>query len=96
MLKMADAPRVGEVSNLPCPVCSAPRPTRILSVPTIADSALAASIKGYPYASHRFHEKQLQGIRRTDPKGHPIIESRRHEREVIARSRDTATPLARE
>ena len=57
-----------------------------------ATAAIAAGNK-YPYHSYRF--SNLPGAR-NDANGHSIVESAQHEREIIAASRDTATPLARE
>lgn len=68
-----------------CPQCGGLSLRRILSVPQIPTAALAAARK-YPYASYRWANADLGGGCRESAEGHPIIESARHEREIMART----------
>lgn len=81
ILPITQAPPIGELAR--CPGCDAHTLARIVSVPVIADASLRASIAGYPYVSQR--HRGLPGCRETGA-GNPIIESPRHEREVMART----------
>jgi predicted nucleic acid-binding Zn ribbon protein len=81
VISIRQAPPLGV--REPCPRCRDITLERALSVPTIADAALRATIKGYPYVSRR--HQGLPGCRETTD-GHPIIESQSHEREVMAQT----------
>lgn len=73
-----DMPELG--SKHPCPRCGRKTLIRVLSRPTIADAKLRFDGK-YPYLSRR--HQGLAGCRE-NADGHPIIESKAHEREVAA------------
>ena len=95
-MPMKAAPSIGELSPTACPICAKPRLQRVLSVPTFADAALRTSIAGYPYVCHKFDARDLPGVKRTTADGYGIVESARHEREIMARSNVGAMPLARD
>lgn len=81
-MRMSEAPELGARHPEPCPACGNPALRRTLSVPTINREYIEARRK-YPYVSRRW--AHLDGAKKT-PDGHPIIESVRHEREVMARN----------
>lgn len=64
-----------------CPACKAPTFERQIGAGVIADARLRASNQ-YPYTSRRL-PLNMKGCRH-DGYGHPIIESQRHEREIMA------------
>ena len=68
-----------------CPGCGGMTLRRVLSLPSIASSALQAARK-YPYTSHRWSNDDLGGGCRETPEGHPIVESAQHEAEIKART----------
>lgn len=79
---MLDAPEYGSKSSRPCPLCKSTSTGRIVSSPSV-DAGLTGKSQ-YPYICRRFHG--LKGVTQTTGEGHPIIESRQHEREVGAKN----------
>lgn len=75
-LPMRDAPSIGSIIQHDGRTL-----TRIPSVSVQVDPATNRS--QYPYLSHALPRK-LDGCR-TDHRGRPIVESKRHEREIMAR-----------
>lgn len=75
-LPMRDAPAIGSIIEH-----DGRRLARIPSVSVQVDPATNRS--QYPYVSHALPRK-LTGCK-TDRRGRPIVESRRHEREIMAR-----------
>lgn len=80
-MRMTEAPGSGQA--IQCPTCRGQTLKRRISVPTIAYAKLRTSIAGYPYVSRR--HQGLPGCKET-PGGQSIIESPRHEREVMAQT----------
>lgn len=58
---------------------------RVASAPVINFEAMRAADK-YPYVSRQWSNQDLGGGCREDADGHPLVESRQHEREIEART----------
>lgn len=87
---MQHCPALGQEATRPCSGGCPTKPVRVLSVPAVVQA------DGWrPYVCRRF--RNLPGRYQTDPAtGNPYIATRAEERSIIAASKDTSFPLARE
>jgi len=81
--RITDAPALGSTRR--CSACGRSTSVRIPSIAVVNIAKARADAK-YPYVSRRWSNTELAGMCREDGGGHPIVESRRHEREIMART----------